>query len=399
MRVLFVAARFPFPPWRGDQARAFHQICHLARRHRLTLLAPARGATAAGREALRATGAEVVTVASLPWAALLGAARSARRGEPWQAGLFATRALRQRLAALLAERRHDLVHVQLVRGAAALPRRLELPLCVDLIDALSQNLRRRSERQRGPLGLLLASEAERLLLFERALCGRAQRLSVVSAADREAIGDFPNLHVNRNGVDLERWHPPDGPRDPRLLVFSGNLGYFPSVDAVRTLVREVMPRVWRDEAQTRLALVGARPAREVRRLASRDARVALHADVADVQPFLAQASVAVLPLRAGSGQLFKTLEAMACATPVVATPQALAGLDVEPDRHVLAGETADDLARAALGLLRDPERAARLGQAGRDYVAGRHSWDVATSELEALWEQAVADYPAPTTSA
>jgi glycosyltransferase involved in cell wall biosynthesis len=279
--------------------------------------------------------------------------------------------------------------VQLVRRTAALPERLDLPLVVDLVDALSLNLERRAGHEIAPLRALLRSEAARLLRFERALCTRAQAVTVVSPLDREAIGDLPRLHVNRNGVDLERFAPPTSPRDPHLLVFTGNLGYFPNADAARRLARDVMPRIWREAPQARLALVGARPTRAVRRLAALDARLELHADVPDVAPYLTRASVALLPLQAGSGQLFKLLEALACATPVVATPRALAGVEVEPGRHVRSAESVDELAGAALALLGDPARAAALGAAGRAYVAERHSWERVTAELEALWEQAL----------
>lgn len=397
MRVLFVAARFPFPPWRGDQARAFHQLRLLAGRHAVTLLAPGRGATPEGLATLRAAGVEVVTVASSPWALLAGVAHGLRRGLPFQVGLFATRALRRRVTQLLAERRHDIVHAQLVRAAAALPERLDLPLVVDLTDALSLNLRRRAEHESGPLRVLFQVEARRLLACERALCARATRVTVVSADDHAAIGAFPALRLNRNGVDLARFRPPREARDPRRLVFSGNLGYFPSADAARFLASEILPRIWRDEPGARLALVGARPSRALRDLERRDPRIELHADVADVAPFLASAALAVLPLRAGSGQLFKALEALACATPVVATPRALAGLAVEHGRHVLAAESAGEIARAVVDLLRDPQRAARLGEAGRAYVSEHHAWETVTADLESIWREAAAQ--APVTSA
>ena len=43
MRILFVTGRFPYPPHRGDQLRAFHQVRVLARRHRVTLVTFADG--------------------------------------------------------------------------------------------------------------------------------------------------------------------------------------------------------------------------------------------------------------------------------------------------------------------------------------------------------------------
>jgi sugar transferase (PEP-CTERM/EpsH1 system associated) len=386
VRLLFVAARFPFPPWRGDQARAFHQLRLLGRRHHVTLLTHSSGATAEGLAALRGSCAEFVLAETRPWAALGGLVRSLVRGLPLQVALFASPDLRRKLAALLAEERHDLVHVQLARAAAALPEHVPVPVVIDLIDALSLNLRRRAGRERGLMRWAARVEAGRLRRYERALCRRADRLTMVSPADREVIGDFPNLGVNPNGVDLERFRPPDGPRDARRLVFCGNLGYFPNVEAVRFLVRDVMPRVWRAEPEARLTLVGARPARALRRLARDEPRVTLVGEVPDLQPHLASAALALAPLRSGSGQLFKVLEALACATPLVATPLALAGLDVQAERHLLVGDSPDELARAAVRLLRDPALGARLGAAGRAYVEARHSWERTVGDLEALYD-------------
>ena len=39
MRVLFLAPRFPLPPWRGDQVRAYHHLRLLAPRHEITCCA------------------------------------------------------------------------------------------------------------------------------------------------------------------------------------------------------------------------------------------------------------------------------------------------------------------------------------------------------------------------
>src|SRR5215204_1203752 len=40
MKLLFVASRFPYPPFNGDQVRAYHHLRVLSRRHEIVLLAP-----------------------------------------------------------------------------------------------------------------------------------------------------------------------------------------------------------------------------------------------------------------------------------------------------------------------------------------------------------------------
>src|SRR2546427_12450765 len=38
MKMLFVTARFPYPPLKGDQVRAYHQLRLLSRRHAIHLV-------------------------------------------------------------------------------------------------------------------------------------------------------------------------------------------------------------------------------------------------------------------------------------------------------------------------------------------------------------------------
>ena len=116
-----------------------------------------------------------------------------------------------------------------------------------------------------------------------------------------------------------------------------------------------------------LRLAGARPARAVRALA-RLPGVSLAADVPDMAPEIAGATVAVVPMRAGSGLQNKVLEAMAVGTPVVATSGVAAALEVRAGEHLLVADDAETIAAAIVGLLRDPARAramaARRSRAG-----------------------------------
>lgn len=60
---------------------------------------------------------------------------------------------------------------------------------------------------------------------------------------------------------------------------------------------------------------------------------------------------------------------------VVASPEALTGLGVEPGVQALVASTPDEWADAVVGLLGDPERRRRLGAAARAFVEAHHRWD------------------------
>ena len=113
--------------------------------------------------------------------------------------------------------------------------------------------------------------------------------------------------------------------------------------------------------------------------------------VADVRPSLAAMDVFVLPSHA-EGMSNALMEAMAAARPVVATA---VGGNTEV---VVDGKTgvlippADPaaIADAIAALLRDPDRAAGLGAAAREFVTRRFGARARVAELEQLYEERLA---------
>ena len=389
MKVLFLVTRLPVPPWRGDQVRAFHHLRLLARRHEITCCALlTRAPPARLRAEVEGLGVRLVVVPL----GLLGTAPALARGllgdrRPFQVLLYARRRAAGAVARLGAQGGYDVVHAQLVRAAPYLPRDGSPPVVVDLIDALSANFARRAASERGPIGAVAAWEAARLARFEARLVADAAAVLVVSGAEREALGG-ERVTVVPNGVDPVAFAYREDGRPPARVVFGGNLGYFPNVDAACWLARDIFPRIRGALPAAELLLVGARPARAVRALA-RTPGVRLAAEVPAMAPEIAQATVAVVPVRAGSGLQNKVLEAMAVGTPVVTTPRAAAALDAEPGEHLLVAEDAPGLAAAALDLLRDPARARAMARAARALVERRYRWEDSAAAVERAWQRAV----------
>jgi len=131
-------------------------------------------------------------------------------------------------------------------------------------------------------------------------------------------------------------------------------------------------------------LVGKDPPPALRDLA-RDPRVTITGTVPDVRPYVGRATAAVTPLRYGVGIQNKVLEAMALATPVISTPGTCRALQVEPEEHLLIGETAPELARHVVAVLADESLRSRLGSAGRKYVEQHHDWAAVAARLESIY--------------
>jgi glycosyltransferase involved in cell wall biosynthesis len=270
----------------------------------------------------------------------------------------------------------------------------------DSVDCISDLFRRAARR--GPTAAVRWAarlELPRTERYEGTVTQRFDRVLTTSEADRQgllALADKagtarPDLArrvvVIPNGVDLDHFTPPTGPREAATLVISGKMSYHANVAAVVAFADEVLPRIVRDRPQTRLVIVGQDPAPVVQALAGRPG-VTVTGTVEDVRPFLQGATLAVAPIQYAVGVQNKVLEAMACATPVVATPAAVEALGVADGRELVVARDAEEMAARIVQLLGQPDDRARIGAAGRRYVETHHDWRSIADRLSDLYRDA-----------
>jgi len=387
LRILFLTGRFPFPALKGDQLRAYQQIRGLGRRHRLTLVYLTRGA-AADHGALAGSCERIVAVPFGRGAMARGLLRGLFSDLPLQAALYQTEAMRAALREL-GGASFDLVHVQLARMAPYLQEGVcPRPWVVDLVDALSLGMERRIAEEWGPRRIVARFEAGRLRSYERRVVTMADQTVVASARDKEALGGVRGVSLVPNAVDLEAFPYARRDREPATVAFTGNMGYFPNVNAAVWFAKDVLPLVRAAVPGVRFLIVGARPARSVRALAA-DPAVTVTGRVDDMSPFLRRATVAVAPMRTGSGQQIKILEAMASGVPVVASAAEAEQVGGRHDQELLVASTEREFADHVVALLGDEGRADRLARNARRLVEARFTWEHSVAALERVYEAAV----------
>jgi len=390
MRILFLTSRLPFPPNRGDRLRTYQLLRHASRDHAITLVSFVASEQEAqlARE-LDAYCEELHFIVQPVRRSQIGTMANFWRRQPLQALYYRSGKMRRLVDELLANGRYDAAYVHLFRMAPYMTGRPDLYRIVDLTDMISAEIAA-SLPYRSPLSrLIYRLELQRISRYEQEVAGWAEETWLISERDRSELAasrPAANLQVVPNGVDLAHFYPLGQEPVNNRLLFVGHLDVFHNIDAGNYLLDELFPRLRKRIPDCTLDIVG--PGEGLQLVGQEpDQGVRLRGFVPDLNEVLNESAVFVAPLRFSAGVQNKVLEAMAAGVPVVTTGNVSAGLAAQAGRDLLVGSGADELVAAVVKLLEDQPLRRQIGQAGRQFIAERFSWQVAMDRLQSVERQ------------
>ncbi len=364
LRVLVVAAREPWPLNSGGRIRLYHILRGLCRETDVTLalMEPAQHAAHLPPDLRIAEMSGGGCGAVGPEPAVPWVVRLARRHFGTQPAVFrwlAQHATPQRFDAAL------LYGAVTGQYAGA----VRVPTVWDPVDELVLYTVRDAARHGIGRWAPAARGAALYALFERHVARHSFATIFASGVDasyaRRWIGDARVATIS-NGVDFAYFAGPTRPPAAGTVAFVGSLSFPPNVEAMTRFVGRIWPHVRAGGPERRLLIVGRAPVPAVRELA-RVPGVAVHADVADVRPFLSEAAVVVVPTHLGGGVKNKVLEACAMRRPVVASPRALAGLTARRGQDVLCAARVETWVQQ----VHRPSQSLKLVASGRTHRLGQ----------------------------
>ena len=401
MRIVWVKMGGLWPATTGGRVRSLNTIAELARGHQVTVI------TTHGNgddpDGLKQQLAGCERIISVPYAvpkrgsaAFVGAvARSWFSHYPVDLWKWQVPEVRDAVREALAADNVDVCVADFLFAAANVPTSPRVPVLLFehnveyLIWQRLANLETSAWKR-----ALFELEWRKLRACEAAACRRAALTVTVSDDDRQRLEDL-GADIRAvpipTGVDTRYFTPRRDAEVPARLVFSGSMDWHPNEDAVRYFADEILPRIRADVPGVSFTIVGRNPSERVRELGARPG-IVVTGTLDDVRPAIAEGSVYVVPLRAGSGTRIKIFEALSMGKAVVSTSVGAEGLALESGRHFLAADTAHDFAQAVIRLLRDPARRRALGDAGRALVEANYSWSKVARLFEARCEEVVAEH-------
>jgi len=391
-KLLVLVHRIPYPPNKGDKIRSFHFLKQLAKHFDVYLGAFIDDERDLGyTEEVKAYCSGIKLIRINPTYRTLASVKGLLMGAPLSVPYYDVPDMHSWVRETISQNNIEKVFVFSSAMAQFVTPYKELSIVSDFVDIDSDKWRQYAEKKAWPLSWVYNRESEKLFNYEIFVTRQSEKVLFVSQKEAELFTTLSpetadKIDFVNNGVDSNFFTPNESFSNPykeneSVILFTGAMDYWANVDAIIWFVEQVLPLLREEQAGVVLYIVGSNPIAKVKELQSL-ADVIVTGRVEDMRPYLQFSKAVIAPLRIARGIQNKVLEAMAMGKPVVATSQAMEGIDAQTS-GVRVEDTPHYFCKAVIEMM-------KLGfyrPENREFVESGFSWAENGEKLVSLIKQ------------
>lgn len=229
---------------------------------------------------------------------------------------------------------------------------------------------------------------------ESELIEEANQVWLCSEEDNSLIqdlyGSIAHSYVVPNGINISDYDcvrlkqcklPEQLAETKHNILFLGNFLYIPNIEAAEVLIEQIYPRIKQIYPDCRLLLVGRGTTQLMQESSQKDADIIVTGEIPDIRPYLAAATVMLVPLYKGGGTRFKILESFAAGCPVVSTTKGAEGLNAENGQHLLIADDVETMVECIIQIWSNQVLTNQLVAGGYELVQSQYSWDAVSKSV------------------
>lgn len=221
---------------------------------------------------------------------------------------------------------------------------------------------------------ILLSESKRLTKEEVRATKRYDAVIYVNEIEANEMNKKTgknNCFTVTQGADCDYYGAPiKVNKIPNTLSYVGNMGVAANADAVRMIMKEIMPLI---PSKPVIHFIGNVPDR-LREEFKANPNCVFEGRVEDIRYSVKSTEVILSPIAYGTGVKTKVIEGLAMSMPVVTNYLGIDGLSVKVGQDLLMSDSFEEIAKMVEDLLHNPTKREELGKNGFNYAMTHHQW-------------------------
>ena len=391
--LLYLVHRIPYPPNKGDKIRSYHILKHLSHNHRIhlgTFIDDEKDWEYV--EKLKGICGETCFVKLDPQASRVRSLSGIFSNQPLTLAYYRNAGLQKWVNNLLDTRHINNILVFSSAMAQYVNESCSTHCVIDFVDVDSDKWKQYSKTKPWPLNWLYRRESRLLLDYERKIAKAFDASTFVSETESDFFKQLApetaaKVTYFNNGVDAEYFSPENVNANPYqsdtdTLVFTGAMDYWANIDAVEWFAHNILTLIRTQLPSVEFYIVGSRPTARVTALSALPG-ITVTGSVEDIRPYIAHASLVVVPLRIARGIQNKVLEAMAMEKTVIASPQAAEGIRALHSQELFVEDKKQNFADRIITQIKNgPDM--KIGSAARARILKDYSWKRILHQVDTL---------------
>lgn len=375
MKLFFITSRFPFPIEKGDKLRVYYQLIELSRYYDIYLFSLSDYAPEPDHiKAIQPYCKEIINVTHNRMSSIKSIMAGMLSKVPIQTRYFYSSILERKLIKAVDHIKPDHIHFHLIRTTEYLKSHQKTS-SVDLMDSFSLGISGLENKFTWLKKQFYKLEGRLVTGYEQTVAKRFGKSFIISERDRHHIDEqrLFGIEILKNGIDTVQFSKKII-RKTHDIVFVGNLGYMPNIEAVK-----VINLLAKRNPDWTFLIAGARS--ESLSSIQLESNITMLGWVDDIRDAYCAGKIFLAPIHHGSGLQNKILEALSLQLPCITTSFVNDAIQASPGKEIIVADTLDEMEQSVKDLFNNQEQMTDCALSGYKFVTNNFSWKEKTRPL------------------
>lgn len=390
MRILQILPKIPYPPIDGHTKSMWGVIKYLRQLgHDIDIIAYSQRSNLQSEVFEIEKYARLYTLDVNTSNSIYGAVKNLFSNVPYNLSKYIRPELEYFITEHLKNNRYDIIHVTNAHMGWIVEKLRKL--CDTPVVLRQENLEltimeRFYKNQSNPILKFYAYlQFRKFIKYEPDLCARFDRVIMMSQEDEKRLKQH-NPEVKSIaiplGIEKELLEVNRSSIEKYSLVHIGSLDWYPNYDGFKWFVNSIFPAVVRKFKDVKLYHYGGGLPGKFFFPESVKDNIIVKGFVKDIFNELSDKSLAIVPLRIGSGIRVKILELLAAGVNTVTTQLGMEGIPVENGREILVAEDESGFESLIIDFFEGKFDSKKISLKGKEFIKENYLWESVAAKFE-----------------